>query len=197
MHVPDIKRGSDSRGNWPTINAGLGELRQVCAEQNRLRDAVENLRRGDRRRPADNFPFRLYTIPNSQRILEDPEWWRKFTVQHGFVNNAKTATTDDADGEWGTDQTMEIEAPLNTKWYYVWVESSLSGGNVTANTIQTGDKGWPGFPGQTTESGKAETLIARIDTQTRLAEKVAIVRQFVFQDITLGGTGNGGQARWS
>jgi len=191
MIPPDIQQSEDARKNWRTINGALVELRRAIADTGRTADSVQNLRRITGRQITDRYPFRVYRTPPSLRLTADANWWRKFTVQHGYVNNVKTATTDDADGEWGVNQTIEIVVPSGSAHYYIWVDSTLSGSNVTANTIQSGPAPWPGFPNQT-QTNKFSTLLARIDTLTNLALKQAIIRQFVYEDIILPGAGTGG-----
>ncbi len=197
MIPPDIQQSEDSRKNWRTINPALEALRTTINETTRTRDSIENLRRIQGREISDRHPFRIYRRPNSLRLTADANWWRKFTVQHGYVNNVRTATTDDADAAWGVEQTIEIVVPSGKDAYYIWVDSTLSGSSVTANTIQSGSAPWPGFPNQT-HSAKMSTLLARIDTLTYESTKRALIRQFVFQDIILPGAGtSSGDARWS
>ncbi len=203
MIPPDLQSGSDSRRNWPTINGALASLRLGYHGHNRICDAIENLRRPVSRTPNASHPFRVYSTPPSQRpggaggLQDDADWWRKFLVQHGYVNNFRTSNCDNADAEWptsGTDQfpgLMEIEVPLNKAKYYIWIETTLVNGVIHSNFVQDGPDPWPGFP-QANTAGKTQTLIARVDTLTSAADNVAIVRQFVHQDINLGGSGGGG-----
>lgn len=192
----DLQPGDDSRRNFLRINENTKRLTGAEAELRRLTGDAERTRRPRLDSPLENFPFRVHTIPPTQRIDAEPNWWRIFYVQHGYVNVVQTEGCEDTDGE-GTTPT-EITVPDETPAYYIWAEVTLESGEVTAVVINHGEDGWDSFPTQPDLPDTYYALLAKIDTDTRSADKQAIVRQFQRQDIFLTpGSSDGGDPRWA
>jgi hypothetical protein len=188
----EIQKGEDSRKNWLQINANTREVARLANEARRLSDLVADLRRrvgdGDMERHA----FRVYNRINCLLASPDADNWRKFQVQHGYVNMVKTTGCDDEDGEGTTPELIEVAA--ETAVYYIWVEVTLSGTTVTAAEVKHGATGWTGFPDEWSTSGKYFKLLARIDTDTWVEELQAVIRQFQDEDIWVPQAGGSGQS---
>jgi hypothetical protein len=188
-----LRKGDATNRNWRRINRVADAAGMLDQEGRRLRTWVEANLSGDE--PRTRFPFRVYSIPNTRRLESSADWWRIFYVQHGYVDNVKTDGCDDADGEGTTATEITVEAGVNP--YYVWATVTLdAAGVVTAAEIGHGAEGWEDFPAQPEDRETFYALLARIDTETYEAQRRAVVRQFVKQDILLG-SAVGGDCRWS
>lgn len=192
----DLQRGDDVRKNWVKINEQAAQIRALQFEMGRLREAIQELRKRAPEANTDRFPYRTYWLPNTRRATADANAWRKFYVQHGYVNGIKTDGCDDTDEE-GTVAT-EIIVPDVTPEYFVWVEVALTEGAVFTATIDHGETGWDSFPTQPDLPDTYYAPIARIDTATYADLQRNVIRQFVYQDIFLNlEGGDGGDPRWA
>lgn len=189
-----LNLGDDSRRNWLAINRNADAIRNLIREVVALREAVARIER-PRTAPTDaRLPFTVYRKGPTLRDVEDLDWWQKFYVRHGYCNGFATTGCDDADGE-GTSAT-EILPPLGTEsvpaLYYVWVEITLSGTEVTAAEMKHGSTPWTGYPDPGVDSGTVYVLLARLS----LTDTEATIRQFQRGDIVIAGAGGGGGATW-
>lgn len=193
--MAELQKGEPVGKNWVTINEQGRKIARMEMEIARLREAAQELRKTVGDVKTRRFPFRVYWLSNKKRSAHDADAWRKFYVQHGYVNGIKTDGCDDTDDE-GTTPT-EIVVPDGTPVYYVWAVATLTDGEVTAVEIDHGASGWTGFPGQPDLPDTFYALIAKIDTDTRSDQERPIIRQSVYQDIALGAAGDGGDPRWA
>lgn len=192
----DLQRGDDVRKNWVKINEQAAQIRALQFEMGRLREAIQELRKRAPEANTDRFPYRTYWLPNTRRATPDADAWRKFRVQHGYVNGIQTDGCDDTDGE-GTVYT-ELTVPSGVPDFYIWAEVTFTSGAVFTAAINGAEGGWSSFPTQPDLPDTYYALIAKVDTDTLSAQKTPIIRQFVYQDIFLNFEGgDGGDPRWA
>lgn len=196
--APDIPERSDSRRNWKSINLNSASLREARAEVAQHRATLNQLRRGLDTNDTPH-PFEVYLTPNTQRVDDDPDWWRKFFVRHGYVTagdgRVTTEGCDDADDEGVTP--VEIEVPVDKVKYKIWIEVALDGdGAATSAELNHGETGWAGFPAQDGMPDTYFALIAEVSTDDPEFD-VPNVRQFIRADYTVPSGGSGGDSRWS
>lgn len=139
------------------------------------------------------YPFKIYV---SGANPNDPDLdWRTFRVRGGkiFFDSADPTdvtgtdgTNDDPEGGTPTDPgTDRFTVPEDILDYYVWLEYEYIGGAWSATVVADSDpatNGWGDFP---TLDGH-HFLIAHIDTQTKLEEKQAKIRQYQRDDLKFG-----------
>jgi len=120
--------------------------------------------------------------------------WRTFHVRHGYCNGFPTTGCEDDDAESVVPEA--IVAPAGTESvpaiYYIWVEITLSGTEVTAAEVKHGATPWTGYPDPGLVSGTVYVLLARLS----LTDTEATIRQFQRGDIVIAGAGGGGGATW-
>jgi hypothetical protein len=203
-----IQRDADPRRDWKSINRNAVAIGDAIREVRGMREKFKST--GRTPFVLDRLPFEVYQTPNVLRAKEDraEDAWLKFKVRHGYVNGIKCDGCDDADGEGTTP--VEIVVNAGALKHYVWVTVTLNtNGNVESAEIKSGEfagggliksdgqpADWVNFPQRSTDATKVFWLLAKIDTQTYVARKRALVRQFQRDDIHIEGTG-GGIDQWS
>lgn len=188
-----IQQGSDSRKNWRFINQ-LEDERRIHAQLLGIED--DRGTAADQRRPrarvAGMHPFKLYCLPWALRTATSADDWRKFRVRAGRVMGADVTGTDAADdnpdGELFPSVT-DIEVPDGTAAYWFWIEISGAAGSVQ-HSAAPASNGWAGFP----IPDETHIPIGYVDTETKSAGKVAIVRQLLRTDVVSVGGGGAGLA---
>lgn len=192
-----LKPGEPVEKNWEAVNYTMDAVAALQDEVRRLRELLTVSLRKLQRDEGGRDPFEVYRRTNTVRLEPDADWWRKFQVRHGYVlagSKTKTTKCDDADGEGTVPE--EIAVPSGTATYRVWLEITMDGSTATASEMKHGAAGWTGFPAASADATKLYWLIAEIDTDTRSADKVALVRQYQRDDVHIVGVG-GGDARYS
>lgn len=197
-----MKPGDDIRRSWRDVAQVAHGLSRTNAAVQAVLDQVNGARKA--LGLVDQMhPFRLYNLPGILRVESDPEIdWRRFRVRAGKVifdnaNGVDATGTDGQDNDpygWGFDNLpgTDIEVPEDEERWWFWLDFSFSEetgwGAVVRNysdpaaTAEANPSPWASFP---VLDGRHIPL-GYVDTKTRLDERTAIVRQYVFTDLMFG-----------
>lgn len=198
----ELQAGEDSRKNWRRINEVDAELSALAGLVGALRATVAELR-GQVTEGGRLHPFKVYRLPQRLRAAAGAADWRSFRVRSGQVMGVEATGTDGAaapDGDSYPDVT-DIVVPESVAEFCFWLEDDGAdwvlrwGDDPTADSYDgTGtptwgpsDNPWTVYP----EMDGTHVLLATVDTSTNVAEKVAVVRQLVRQDLVSLGSGAG------
>ena len=207
--------GGSVRNNWVAINQLASGLAGQASAVAGLRSQLAALQLTTRRL-VDFHPFKLYTLPDVLRSVEDPtNDWRKFIVRAGRVMDLDATGTDaDADGmsDWDPDgeyipaTVPEILVPVGLTTFWFWLEIGEEAvvvryGPTPTATSYTPNPATDPTPSWTTPTESAWTSaplpdanhipIGWVDTATFGAGHEALVRQLLRADVVqVGGGGN-------
>ncbi len=207
MKAP-LRSGEDGSTNWTYINAHTTELQSARGAATDLQARVEAA--SDKMDAAgDFFPFRIYQV--FSQPLDPPHDWRRYKVRAGRVKETVASGTDSTDSNPDAEDLLYydpahpnyITVADSTPQFWFWLEIGADGsGNTTAavrfgpdptvstysdgTTSWTSTNPWSGFP----VPDSAHAPIGWVDTQTKHADKIAIVRQLLRNDLVF--TGGGG-----
>lgn len=188
-----LEQGGDVRQDWRAINELEVERRRHALLLGAAEDEVAaGAVKKPQRRAEGMHPFRIYCAPWNLRATNTADDWRKFRVRAGRVMGADVTGTDAADdnpdGELFPSVT-DIEVPDGTAAYWFWIEISGAAGAVQ-HSAAPASNGWAGFP----IPDETHIPIGYVDTETKSAGKVAIVRQLLRTDVVSVGGGGAGLA---
>jgi hypothetical protein len=185
-----LKPLSSSKNDWRAINRAMAGTAFDHREAAANRHNLTPLLRG-RELSADYWhPFKLYQVYSSP---PDPDTdWLKFRVRAGRVLGTDAAGTDgknanpDAEELQSADTSTFTTITAGEAAFWFWLEIAAGAGTVHSSADPTED-GWDTCP----FPDEHHIPIARVDTLTHQADKVAVIRQYLRADLTSIGTGGG------
>lgn len=186
-----LKSGAGLGVHWRSINAHGEGVRRGNIGLRGQQHAPVSAGNGRMRRmfAAENmFPFRLYRLPRWYRTAPDPTDWLKFCVRAGRVLWWDATGTDGYDQDpydekfpvvagAGVNE-VSITADVPQFWFWLEIDAGAPSAIVKYGADPTAN-GWDAFP----EIDSDHLPIGYVDTETRFAEKIPIVRQFLVADV--------------
>ena len=201
-----VERSEDVRRYWKYLNS-LERERLIHAQALGIADDDGSRRAQPRvqREVTVMHPFKLYQLPNCLRATPGATDWRKFRVRARQVLGVNASGTDgaddDPDGEMFPDVT-DILVPAATASYWFWLEivdgawalvhGATPATKGTVDGTESEDYAWVSFPVPDGEN----IPIGFVDTDTKAATSVALVRQLLRHDVVSVGGGNGAVTRF-
>jgi hypothetical protein len=197
-------RLADIRRHWLPLSQIAAGLSRLNASAQLTSDQLAALKRAGTWL-GEMHPFKIYQYPAVLRADETSldDWWRMFLVRAGRVLESDATGTDEIDAEPDTDSfpfgasltDNEITVPENLPQFWFWLE--ITSGSPTAAVVRYSDSptdssyddsvnpAWTSTDPWSTWPVPDDTHvpIGYVDTQTRLTEKVALVRQFLRADL--------------